>query len=200
MDELSLLIAEEPLADELSTAVEEEDINQDDLPDAGDDGAPTDDGFVWDGTIDDGTIDDGTVDDGTIDDGTIDDGTIDDGTIDGVTIDEGTAGDGGVIEDGSAGEDDLIGDDASDEDWLVDDGSWSYVELHASEDDVAWDADVATDPFIRITVNPDELSLGYEQLGRPMFEDKGPADSTDTSTDGLIEPAICLWFPCDAIA
>ena len=190
MDELSLLIAEEPLADELPTDVGEEVINQDNLPDAGDDGAPTDDGFVWDGTIDGGTVDGVTIDDGT----------IDDGTIDGVTIDEGTAGDGGVIEDGSAGEDDLIGDDASDEDWLVDDGSWSYVELHASEDDVAWDADVATDPFIRITVNPDELSLGYEQLGRPMFEDKGPADSTGTSTDGLIEPAICLWFPCDAIA
>ena len=32
-----------------------------------------------------------------------------------------------------------------------------------------------------------------------MFDDKGLPDDTGTSTDGLIDPAICVCFPFDAI-
>ena len=197
MDEVSLVIAVEPLADDMPTDVGDEDIYEDILPDAGDGGEPSDDGFVWDdGTIDGVVIDDGS---GTLDDGTIDDGTIDGIIIDDRTLDEGMIDDGGIIDAGGSGEDELIGDDASDEDWLVDDGSWVFVEIYASEDDAEWEEYVATDPIFWCAITLEEPSLDYEQLSRPMFDDKGLPDDTGTSTDGLIDPAICVCFPFDAI-
>ena len=173
MDELSLVIAEEPLVDDVSADVEVPVLDSDGLPVVGDDADPTDEGFDWD----DGTIDDGSA-------------TLDDGIVD----------DGGVIDDGGSGDDVVIGGDASGDVPVAVDDSWAYIDLYVPEDNVEGDGDQAEDTFVWICLYPEETSLDTEQLGRPMFEDKGLADNTDTSTEVPFDAAICVCFPCDAIA
>ncbi len=126
MDELSVLIEEEPVTDEIPINLDEFDDIADDLPDVGDDGSAGEEDDVWDGGEDGEFIDDGST-------------SEDDGFIDG----------------GDTSDEELLGDETAEEDWLVDDEFTWEVDWGCGTVDIDWEI-LVTDDLIRIYDMGDE--------------------------------------------
>ena len=169
MDDLNVVLTDEPAPDDTPVIWDETGDITDDLPVVGDDASSNDDDPIWvDGETGDGST----------------------GEDDGFIVDEGT-GDGELIGDDGSGEDWLIDDETllgDGEDWSADDvfvweGDWGCGTI-----DLDWEI-LITDDLIRI----------YDPEDGPKTLDETPSDDTGTETATLDDPAICVIFVCDTI-